>query len=54
MKVSTVLEYVRKFEDAARCDEMRGSFHPDIRDEVHEEFKRAKKRLNRAIRELGQ
>jgi hypothetical protein len=54
MKVSTVLEYVRKFEDATRCDEMRGSFHPDIRDEVHEEFKRAKKRLNRAIRELAQ
>lgn len=54
MKVSTVLSYVRKFEDAARNDEMRGSFHPDIRDEVHEEFKQAKARLNRAIRELGQ
>jgi len=53
MKPQTVLAYVKKFEEAVRNDEMRGSFHPDIREEVHEEYKKAGVLLRRAIRELG-
>ena len=53
MKVSTVKRYLNEFENAVRDDEMHRSFLPDIRDKVHEDYKRAKRRLHRAIEQVA-
>ncbi len=40
-----------RFENAARTDEIRGSLHPDIRDDVEYEYHRSRKKLEDVIKE---
>lgn len=40
---------LRHFEDAARTDEMRGSMHPDDRDDIHERYLEARERMLRHL-----
>lgn len=53
MKIETVLKYATDYEEWARVDEMKGGGDPDNWDYIAEQFKLAKRRLRRAIRELG-
>lgn len=36
---------LRHFEEAVRSDEMRGTLHPDDRDDIHDWYKRAYARM---------
>lgn len=44
VKRAKALRIIRDFENAVREDEMRGSFHPDVRDDVHQRYKVLKER----------
>lgn len=38
-------QIVQHFEQWVRADEFRGASHPDIRDDIHEGYKRARERM---------
>ena len=40
-----------RFENAARTDEIRGSLHPDVRDDVADNYRRSRKKLEDVIKE---
>lgn len=40
---------LRHFEERVRDDEMRGSMHPDDRDDIHEDYCNARKRMIRHL-----
>lgn len=36
---------IRNFETRVRDDEIRGSMHPDVRDDIHDRYLKARERL---------
>jgi hypothetical protein len=39
VKRDKALRVLRQFEEAVRIDEMRGSLHPDDREDIHQRYK---------------
>lgn len=52
MKRAKAQRILREFEEVARSDEIRGSLHPDDRDQIHERYLVLKERM--LLRLMGQ